>query len=58
MSCLDLVRVMKTFGRMGEVAGDAASICIKRKENPRQVYTYYLDELYTLMKMPGNDRIG
>jgi len=49
---------MKTCGMMGEVVGKAASICIKRNADPRQVYTEHLEELHTLMKKPGNYRIG
>ncbi len=40
------VRVMKTCGMMGEVVGKAASICIKRKAFPRDIYEKHLDELH------------
>jgi len=50
------VRVMKTCGMMGEVVGKAASICIKRKASPREIYEKYLNELQTLMRKPGDER--
>ncbi len=49
------VRVMKTCGMMGEVVGKAASICIKRKAFPREIYVKYLDELQTLMRKSGDE---
>ncbi len=47
---LGAVRVMRTCGMMGEVAGMAASLCKKHNTNPRGVYEKYLDELKGLMK--------
>ena len=35
---------------MGEIVGKAASICMKNKALPRDVYESYLDELKTLMQ--------
>ncbi len=43
------VRVMRTLGELGEVAGLASSICKKYNCTPRQVYTKHLDELKVLM---------
>ncbi len=43
------VRVMRTLGQLGEVAGLASSICKKHNCTPRQVYTEHLDELKELM---------
>jgi len=39
------IRVMRTLGMLGEVAGLAASICKKYGCMPRDVYTHYLSEL-------------
>ena len=50
---LGTTRVMKTCGMMGEVVGKAASICIRHECFPREVYTGYLNELITLLKVPG-----
>ena len=47
---LGTVRVMRTTGMMGEVAGMAASICTRYDVLPRDVYTDHLDELKELMK--------
>ena len=44
------IRVMRTLGALGEVAGIAASICKKHGAFPRGVYTDYLDELKEAMK--------
>jgi len=44
------VRVMRTCGMMGEVIGKAASICIKHKSTPREIYEKFLDELQVLMQ--------
>ena len=46
---LGTVRVMRTTGMMGEVAGMAAAICRKNGCLPRDVYTTYLDELKASM---------
>lgn len=46
---LGAVRVMKTTGAMGEIVGMAASVCKKMKCSPREVYSYYLDDLRELM---------
>ncbi|WP_321285717.1 FAD-dependent oxidoreductase [uncultured Sunxiuqinia sp.] len=43
------VRVMKTCGMMGEIVGKAASVCVKFKASPREVYENYLIELQVLM---------
>lgn len=53
---LGTVRVMKTCGMMGVVVGKAASIAVKRDTDPRGVYEEHLDELISLMKLPGNFR--
>lgn len=44
------VRVMRTLGQLGEVAGLASSICKKYDCTPRQVYTDHLEELKELMR--------
>ena len=43
------IRVMRTLGALGEVAGLAATICRIHDADPRQVYTEYLDELKEAM---------
>lgn len=43
------VRVMRTLGQLGEVAGMAAAVCKAHSANPRDVYTTYFDELKTRM---------
>ena len=53
---LGTVRVMKTCGMMGEVVGKAASICALRNCTPREVYDDHLDELLTLLELPGKAR--
>jgi len=53
---LGTVRVMKTCGMMGEVVGKAASICTLQSCTPRDVYERYLDELKTLLELPGKAR--
>jgi len=53
---LGTVRVMKTGGMIGEVVGKAASICLKEKCTPRDVYAKYLEELKELMNLPGKSR--
>lgn len=50
---LGTVRVMKTCGMMGEVVGKAASICAAKDCSPRDVYEQHLDELLSLLKLPG-----
>lgn len=50
---LGTVRVMKTCGMMGEVVGKAASICTKEDCSPREVYSDHLNELLTMLKLPG-----
>ncbi len=47
---LGTVRVMKTTGMMGEVAGMAASVCIKHDASPREVFEKHLDELKDLLR--------
>jgi hypothetical protein len=49
-------RVMKTGGMIGEVVGKAASIAIKNKCTPRDIYDRYFPELQELMKQPGAAR--
>lgn len=44
------VRVMRTLGELGEVAGLASSICKKYNCTPREVYTKYLKEFTELLK--------
>ena len=53
---LGTVRVMKTGGMMGEVAGKAAAICVRHSCSPREVYSSYWTELQTLMRLPGSER--
>lgn len=55
-SGLGPVRVMKTCGMMGEAVGKAASICIRHRVNPREVYTNHLEEFQKLMQKPGQER--
>ncbi|MBK6282478.1 MAG: FAD-dependent oxidoreductase [Draconibacterium sp.] len=43
-------RVMRTTGQMGAAVGIAASVCMKHKANPRDVYTTYLDEYLQLIE--------
>ena len=50
---LGTTRVMKTCGMMGEVVGKAASICTLHDCLPREVYTHYLNDLKTLLRLPG-----
>ena len=47
---LGSTRVMRTCGLIGEVVGMAASICTKKKANPRDVYTTYFEDLKSLMR--------
>lgn len=56
-SGLGPVRVMKTCGMMGEVVGNAASICIKHNISPREVYTKHLTEFKALLNKPGATRV-
>jgi hypothetical protein len=53
---LGTTRVMKTCGMMGEVVGKAASICTLHDCTPREVYTEHLDDLKTLLNLPGRAR--
>lgn len=53
---LGTVRVMKTCGMMGEVAGKAASLCIQYDCDPRDVYDKYLEDLFVLLRLPGKAR--
>jgi hypothetical protein len=41
---------MRTCGLIGEVVGMAASICAKKKVNPRDIYTTYFEDLKELMR--------
>lgn len=47
---LGTVRVMRTTGMMGEVAGMAAGLCTKYGAVPRDIYTSHLEELKSLMR--------
>lgn len=47
---LGTVRVQRTTGMMGEVAGMAASLCKRHDVDPRGVYEKRLDELKGLMR--------
>ncbi len=53
---LGAVRVMKTCGMMGEVVGKAASICRQNDCTPRDAYEQHLDELLSLLQLPGQAR--
>lgn len=53
---LGTVRVMKTCGMMGEVVGKAASICRQNDCTPRDVYEQHLEELLSLLQLPGQAR--
>jgi hypothetical protein len=46
---------MRTTGMMGEVIGMAASICKKKKTDPRGLYQNYFPELVDLMKVGVGD---
>ena len=48
------VRVMRTLGMLGEVAGMAAAICKQHDCLPRGVYTDHLDELKAMMNTGVN----
>lgn len=39
------IRVMRTLGQLGEVAGMAAAICCKNNCEPAEIYSEYLEEL-------------
>ncbi len=54
---LGTIRVMRTTGMLGEVAGMAASICSKYKVNPREVYEKYFDDMKALM-VKGTGKSG
>ena len=47
---LSSTRVQKMTGQMGEVVGEAASICKKHDCSPREVYTNHLEELLNAFK--------
>lgn len=53
---LGAVRVMRTTGMMGEIVGMAASICIKKKCTPREIYHNHLKELQSLMTIGGSQK--
>lgn len=53
---LGTTRVMKTCGMMGEVVGKAASLCSLHDCQPRDVYEDHLEELLTLLRLPGKAR--
>ena len=44
------VRVMRTLGMLGEVAGLAAAVCVRHGCTPRAVYQQHLEELKDRMK--------
>lgn len=44
------VRVMRTLGMLGEVAGLAASLCVKYGCVPRDIYRMHLEELKELLR--------
>ena len=50
---LGTTRVMKTCGMMGEVIGKAASVCIAKNCQPRDVANSYLEDLFDLLRLPG-----
>ena len=52
---LGTVRLMRTGGMMGEVVGMAASICIEKDAEPREIYTSYFSALEKLMKKGVGD---
>ena len=49
-AALGTIRVMRTGGMMGEVVGMAASLCKNHGCHPRDIYTFYLEELKSLME--------
>lgn len=49
-AALGTVRVMRTTGMMGEVVGMAASLAIKHKTSPRNIYKNHLSDLKILME--------
>ena len=53
---LGTVRVMKTIGMMGEVAGLAASLCKKFDLSPRKIYQKHLKELKKLLQQGVPER--
>lgn len=55
---LGTVRVMRTTGMMGEVAGLAASLCIRYGCSPRNVYESHLEELKAMMQEGAGKREG
>lgn len=44
-------RVMKTTGQMGAAVGFAASLCVKYKVSPRELYQKHLDEYMNLIQI-------
>jgi hypothetical protein len=48
---LGTVRVMRTGGCMGEIAGMAASLCKKHDIDPRAIYANRLEDLKALMRI-------
>jgi hypothetical protein len=53
---LGTVRVQKTTGMMGEVAGKAASLCIAHQQLPAAIFPAYWEQLKELMNLPGGAR--
>jgi hypothetical protein len=47
-------RVMNTTGQMGAAVGYAASLCVKHKASPRDIYNHHLEELLGLVKSSNN----
>jgi hypothetical protein len=47
---LGSTRVMRTTGMLGEVVGLAASVCVKHRVNPREVYKNFYSDLIQLME--------
>lgn len=43
-------RVMRTLGQLGEAAGIASGVCVRRKCTPREVYGKHLEEYRELLK--------
>ena len=54
---LGTIRVMKTIGMMGVTVGRAAALATARDCMPRDIYTKHLDEVKTLWKKPGTERV-
>lgn len=44
-------RVMRTTGQMGAAVGFAASLCLKHKVTPRELYQKHLEEYMNLIQI-------